>query len=685
MKELSRGMKLNELQLSLTNKCRINCAHCHVEKGNRMMSSETLRKCAEQAKKSGVGWIRLTGGDVFEHEKLEEAIEYLKSEGLKIILNIASERIQRALKLDYDLLLVSFKNIDEIKNNKKTLKEKAESTMGCIVFRKEWLKRLKELSRLADEINLNSLFFLRDTGAKTREYFMQLNECIERTLQMTKKITFANAFPMCLVAEQNIKYCAGGRFDNGNERLYITEEGAIKPSAYSNTILGDISKTTLKEALNENQKRAQKIYGAKCLNCSLKEYCGGGITGNKEDLLIKHSFENPHLTKLQEKIKKNSTEIEKTYFENSDFFMRYIPFEKMKTKKIKIKQPKEACIYVHFPYCANNCGFCRIKKIKTGMKEYTDELIKEINENEMITKCKIKAVYFGGGSPQLMGKENAEKIFNCLAGRIKNTPEEISFELFPSDYDKELMKFLEGRATRISIGVQCLNDRILKSTGRKTERKKIIEFVKKARAEGFKKINLDVIYGLFSECPEEFAQDFNEILGLKPDSVTIQPLHFSSGKNGEMLNETARKMLSENDYEQVSAEDFSKYGLFEYQKCLLNSGNIIGIGRGSFSQINGVHTRTDENGKKTFHKETAAEKIYGKLFFGARLMKLSIKEIDKKFGISFKACFSDSLRLLLRKKFAEIKNDEFIITEKGKAYTDLIANIITLNNEDYKK
>lgn len=719
-------MKLNELQICLTNVCRVNCEYCHLDKKfPKHISFSTLKKAVEIAKNNNIEFLRLTGGDVFEHKELEKILSHIKKEGIKTILNISSERIREGLKTEnYDILLVSFSSPAKIKDIA-SLKESKKEVMGCVVFQKEWLAHLKELAKTVDEVNFSSFFFLRDVNNSTFKYFQELNECVERTLQITKKITFANAFPLCFTARKNLPYCAGKKFDNGNERLYITEEGRIKPSAYSEIVLGTVDEVNCLDSLPRNQgrisvvsmleklwensqKTVEKTFNKieQCKKCKIRDYCGGGIIAGKKyapDKLREHTFCNKYLTKLQEEIKyllpesSFDVDLKMTYFRNSDFFMRYIPFNVMKEikkedlrGKIHLKNSK-LCIYVHFPFCKGFCKFCRIQKLDNKLvNDYLDNLIKDIEENKNIIKNnKIQSIYFGGGCPQLMGK-NVKKVFEALFGMIDEV-KEINFELFPGFFDKELMEFIRQKVTRVSVGIQCLNDDILKRMGRKSTKKEIISFVREVKKLGFK-TNYDVIYGLFINKKEEFENDFREILSLKPDQITLQPLHFANEidevidlKTEIELNSTARSILKEKGFEQVSAEDFSKdKELFIYQQNLLENNNILGLGRGTFSKINRVHFRKKEDGTLIFYEEDKWTRLYGKLFFSTRMLKLDIKNIDKDFGISFKACFSESIKYLLKKGMIEMDVDNIFITEKGKEYVDLVANIISLNNLDYK-
>ncbi len=677
---------MNELQLCLTNKCNIGCKYCHIDKSKiKNISLKVVKKTVKEAKKNNIEYIRLTGGSIFEHENLNEIINYIKESKIKIILNISSKELHKLYHF-YDILLISYLGVEDLK------KLEQKEVMGCIVFQKKWLNHIKEVVNFVEDNNFVSFFFLRDTNENSKEYFNDYCEFIERICRLTDKITFANAFPLCYISFNNIKYCSGSKFDNGNKRMYITQEGNIKASSYSK-VLGNVFEDDLKEIWQDNKKKINEDFEKieLCKNCKIKDICKGGI---HNDLIKENVFENNFKTKLQKKIIKvlpetnYNADLRQLYYENSDFFMRYIPFNIMKKGITPEINNEKLSLYVHFPFCKGFCKFCKIEKLEKS-EEYIQDLLKDIENNkELIQNNKIEAIYFGGGTPQLMGLNNAKKIFEKLFSYVKEV-KEVSFETFPGYYDNELFKYIKKYVNRISIGVQCFNDEILKKMNRNSSKREIIDFIKKIKQLGFETINFDVIYGLFINNKEEFEKDFREILEYNPDQITLQPLHFikeikyeGNIENEIELNKTARKILKEKGFNQTTGEDFSKGKKFLYQKNLLNDNNILGLGNKTFSIINNTHL-WKENGIKSY-KSTRFDQLYSRLFLKSRTLNLNIEELNS-YEINYKTMFSDSLKYLLKLDWIIIKDNIITITKEGKEYVDLISNILSLSNLDYKK
>lgn len=715
-------MQLHEIQICITNKCSINCSYCHIDRSSpEIINSETFRRIVDHAKKQGIPAIRLTGGDIFQHPKLKEFLMYLKKNHMRSIINTHIKRIKDIHKILNlcDIILVSFHNIDEIENNIENLKNISLKTdlMGTAVFTKAWIPSLKKLSDLKNTIGFSPFFFLRNINESSKEYFSDLNELAERLTRFNKKeknpILISNAFPLCFVSSEGIRYCSGKQFDNGFSRLYAAPNGNIKPSAYSSIELANINDPgfSFKEIYNKNKISVDNIINnnKNCQNCKINDYCGSGICANdnySSDPLLQHVFHNKFTTKLQEIEKQelpNSNfqkDLRLIYHQNSSFYMRYPPSKYLKQidevslrKKLKLKAGK-INIYIHFPFCKGYCKFCTVKKINNHeMEKYKQHILEEIYKyKDIISNNYVETVYFGGGTPQLMGYENVRIIFKKLFSLIKNKPLEVNFELFPKDYDEKLMKLLKKYVTRISIGVQCLDDCAFQKLNRNSTKKEIIEFIQKIKHHNFDKINFDFIFGIYINNPENFESDFKEILSYYPDHITYQPLHFTKDMgfdkdnnltNAFNLNQLGRNILEKQGYQQNSAEDFSKGDKVKYQDALLLQKNLIGLGNGSYGFMNDIAYQ-NEKGDFFFHKLTSTDKLFGELFLSARFLKIDIRLLDKRYNINFKAIFSDSLKYLIRMKYIEIKKNILYITKQGRNYVDLITNTLALNNLDYK-
>lgn len=125
-------------------------------------------------------------------------------------------------------------------------------------------------------------------------------------------------------------------------------------------------------------------------------------------------------------------------------------------------------LYVHFPFCRGKCTYCALYS-KAGIspadrEAYVNSLTRSIspifpNGDGSQHSAPLSTIYFGGGSPALCDLRPLFKVLNPLID--KNT--EFSVELHPLDVTEETLQVLkDGGVNRISMGLQSLNDDVLR-------------------------------------------------------------------------------------------------------------------------------------------------------------------------------------------------------------------------------
>lgn len=151
-------------------------------------------------------------------------------------------------------------------------------------------------------------------------------------------------------------------------------------------------------------------------------------------------------------------------------------------------------LYVHFPFCRGKCTYCALYS-KAGVspadrKAYVNGLSRSIF-SLFSTSSSLSTIYFGGGSPALCDLRTLFKVLNPLIDI--NT--EFSVELHPLDVTKETLQVLkDGGVNRISMGLQSLNDDVLKHMRRGytfNEAEKAFHLIKKH----FDNAGVDLIIG----------------------------------------------------------------------------------------------------------------------------------------------------------------------------------------------
>ncbi len=277
-------------------------------------------------------------------------------------------------------------------------------------------------------------------------------------------------------------------------------------------------------------------------------------------------------------------------------------------------------LYLHIPFCAERCEYCYYRSYAKPTHEQTDRYIDTLL-TELIQPAAAPAVtgrpldfaYFGGGTPSLL---SAAQIKRLLAGVSEllplNAAREVTFECAPQSATPERLAVLrESGVTRISLGVQQLNDDVLKKSGRIHRVESVERAVADIKQLDFPVVNLDLMVGLVGETEETFFNSLNRIIELQPVSVTIYlleipantPLYQAMQTNADELQPAgwdikrdrlarAFERLEQNGYAVRSGYAVvrkQETAGFVYQEAQYKGADLICVGLSSFGYFDGVH------------------------------------------------------------------------------------------------
>ncbi len=185
-------------------------------------------------------------------------------------------------------------------------------------------------------------------------------------------------------------------------------------------------------------------------------------------------------------------------------------------------------LYVHVPFCEAKCTYCHfaIDPRRPGedrQERYTRAVLAEMASAE---RSPADTLYFGGGTPSLLATERVAQLVEVARERFALPPTaEITVEANPRDLDGTGYRALLALgATRLSLGVQALDDGVLKEMGRHHSADDSRRAVEGARRAGFSNINLDVILGWPGETRERWRLCLDGIVALEPDHVSLYVL-----------------------------------------------------------------------------------------------------------------------------------------------------------------
>jgi oxygen-independent coproporphyrinogen III oxidase len=174
-----------------------------------------------------------------------------------------------------------------------------------------------------------------------------------------------------------------------------------------------------------------------------------------------------------------------------------------------------AGVYLHIPFCKQACSYCDFH-FSTSLKHKTDlinALIKEISQKKGHINAEINTIYFGGGTPSLLSKEELLRIIDALYKNYKIAKEiEFTFECNPDDLTQQKLKELkEVGINRLSIGTQSFFDEDLLFFNRAHNANQAEKSILMSQDVGFENITVDLIYNTPALTTKKWEQNLKKI------------------------------------------------------------------------------------------------------------------------------------------------------------------------------
>ena len=201
-------------------------------------------------------------------------------------------------------------------------------------------------------------------------------------------------------------------------------------------------------------------------------------------------------------------------------------------------------LYIHVPYCIRKCRYCDFVSFEKAPEDaYFSMLAEEMGH---VRTEGADSVFFGGGTPSLARKEQLKIVLDAVKENFGLTKEaEITIEVNPETVtDEKAEELLELGFNRVSMGVQSLDDRVLKALGRVHSADRARQAFRKLRSAGFTNINLDLIFGTPMAADaadgtenskpgvqtlEVWQQTLDEVLDMRPEHISFYSLQLEKG------------------------------------------------------------------------------------------------------------------------------------------------------------
>lgn len=196
-------------------------------------------------------------------------------------------------------------------------------------------------------------------------------------------------------------------------------------------------------------------------------------------------------------------------------------------------------VYVHVPFCERVCPYCDFAVVASGRgplgaareARYLAALLRELQGRRAAYAGRsLATIYLGGGTPSLLRPETLARAIAALRVAFPGEPGEVTLELNPGTLECErLPGFRAAGVNRLSIGVQSFGAAVLRRLGRAHPVADCHRTLRAARAAGFRRISLDLIFGAPGQNLAGVLRDAEAALAHGPEHISAYALTVEPG------------------------------------------------------------------------------------------------------------------------------------------------------------
>lgn len=326
---------------------------------------------------------------------------------------------------------------------------------------------------------------------------------------------------------------------------------------------------------------------------------------------------------------------------------------------------------------------------------------------EYLQNKQVKSIYFGGGTPSILEKDEINSIIEKVYGTYnisKNA--EITLECNPDDLSRDkLIELKEAGINRLSIGIQSFNDKELKWMNRSHNAKQAKECLKIAQQVGFNNITIDLIYGLPKQCISNWEENLKELFKYNIQHFSAYALtienrtllkHLVNTNKIELLKEELIveqfnlliNKSNEQSFIHYEISNFGKEGCFsKHNTAYWQNKHYLGIGPSAHSyngksrswniSSNKKYIQKIKQGERFFEVEKLTEnQKYNEYIFTAlrTIWGVNSNQIEKKFRKKMLIHFLKEIEKWESEAFVQQADNIFTLTRKGQVFADKISS-----------
>lgn len=186
-------------------------------------------------------------------------------------------------------------------------------------------------------------------------------------------------------------------------------------------------------------------------------------------------------------------------------------------------------LYIHVPFCVQKCGYCAFYSVVDRddalLDRYVEALLRELELRKSGDE-RWSTVYFGGGTPSLLGSGRVARLMEAIAPA---GDAEVTLEANPETVTEELLVGLrEVGVNRLSLGIQSLAEDELRYLGRihdSSRARRALELVQ----SDFERVSIDLIYGLPGQTVAGWLTQLEQAVLLGAEHLSAYELTYEPG------------------------------------------------------------------------------------------------------------------------------------------------------------
>jgi oxygen-independent coproporphyrinogen-3 oxidase len=363
---------------------------------------------------------------------------------------------------------------------------------------------------------------------------------------------------------------------------------------------------------------------------------------------------------------------------------------------------------VHIPFCQYRCTYCDFATFAgedEHIERYITCLLDEIDRrSDGAADRFVTSIFFGGGTASRLPVAAVDRILRSIGARFRvSSDAEVTLETNPGTLDAGKLRALrEAGVNRLSIGVQTLEDHILRRVNRIHDATQALDALRQARAAGFRSVSSDLIFGLPGQDRLSWEATLRGVLAEAPDHISAYGLILEPGtllhrqvRDGTLMlpgdDDTAdmydstRAELASAGFEHYEISNWARPGhQCRHNMLYWEHEPYLGVGLSAHSYVDGIRFANVRGLQGYIGKVEAGELPTASretidtdrarsdaVMLGLRLMRgIHVASFDSRFGGSLLHAHDETIKRLTGYGLLEVAKGYMRLTERGQ----LLAN-----------